>query len=59
MQQLCNFGNWELFLEAQSRDCSYSPSDSFVNNLITGNSSFSPPRRVQLQITETTMDTVV
>lgn len=58
MQKPCDFGNWELFLEAQPSVCSYSPSNSFVNHLIAGNNSLRPPRMVQLQ-TETTVDTVV
>lgn len=58
MQKLCDFGNWELFLESQPRACSYSPSSSFVSHLIAGNNSLRPPRRVQLQTTETTVDIV-
>ena len=58
-QKLCDFGNWELFLETQPRASSYSPSNNFINHQIPGNNSLSPTRRVQLQTTETTMDTVV
>ena len=49
MQKLCDFGIWELFLEAQHRACSYSLSNNSVNLLIASNNSHSLSRRVQSQ----------
>lgn len=42
MQKLCDFGNWELLLEAQHRACSYSLSNNSVEHLIASNNSHSP-----------------